>query len=158
VHRKLVALAVGLSLFTVAASSAFAGGGNSSNAKLCQKQGWEGLQTDSGRTFTSDEDCTSYAANGGVFFTPSLTPTFRYCLGLNDQMYAFYDFAGSGFHPNSAVSFREPGQAFPFYTVTSDANGGVVLPGSVVYTPGPVGMTASDAQGVHAEISFTAVC
>jgi hypothetical protein len=48
------------------ASGAFAGGGNSSNAKACQKNGWKSLVTDTGQAFASEQACVSYAAKGGV--------------------------------------------------------------------------------------------
>ena len=44
------------------------GGGNSLNAKSCQKNGWQGLVTSSGAPFTGQDACVSYAAKGGVLF------------------------------------------------------------------------------------------
>jgi hypothetical protein len=43
-----------------------AGGGNSLNAKACQKGGWETLVTTTGASFASEEACVSYAAKGGI--------------------------------------------------------------------------------------------
>jgi hypothetical protein len=56
---SVVALAVGV-------ASATAGGGNSANAKQCQKNGWMSLIRSDGTSFTSEEDCVSYAAQGGT--------------------------------------------------------------------------------------------
>jgi hypothetical protein len=53
-------------------ATATAGGGNSANAKKCQKDGWQTLVTSTGVTFTSEEQCTSYAAQGGAVY--SATP------------------------------------------------------------------------------------
>ena len=41
--------------------------GNSPNAKLCQKGGWQSLYTSSFESFASEAACVAYAAQGGVF-------------------------------------------------------------------------------------------
>src|SRR5262245_23368023 len=56
-----LALAVGVATATA--------GGNSPNAKLCQKSGWQTLYTSTGGTFASEEVCVSYAAQGGTLLT-----------------------------------------------------------------------------------------
>jgi hypothetical protein len=147
----------------IGVASAVAGGGNSANAKLCQKSGWQSAQTDTGGLFANAEDCTSYAANGGTLFSPALSPSFLNCFGVafDGQIiyYAFYAFNLSGFHPNSVVIFRLPGSLYPIpgFTVTTDANGSAVSPGAVVYDPASLaGLEATDAQGVHASVEFTA--
>lgn len=51
----------------VGVSPVSAGGGNSANAKKCQKGGWTHYVRSDLRThFTSEEDCVSYAAQGGM--------------------------------------------------------------------------------------------
>ncbi len=57
---------------TAGLATATAGGGNSANAKKCQKNGWQTLVTSTGAAFTSEEQCTSYAAQGGAVY--SATP------------------------------------------------------------------------------------
>jgi hypothetical protein len=164
IRRTALVLALAVATFgVVGVSGAVAGGGNSANAKLCQKSGWQSVQTDTGGVFADAEACTSYAANGGMLFSPALSPSFLNCLGLGFDgqitYYAFYSFSLSGFHPNSLVTFRLPGSPYPFpgFTVTTDANGSAVSPGAVVYQPGaPAGLEATDAQGVHASVEFTA--
>ena len=60
----VVGLAVALS---VGVATAYAGnGGNSANAKLCQKNGWQTQYTSTGQSFTSQDACVSYAAKGGT--------------------------------------------------------------------------------------------
>jgi hypothetical protein len=59
-----------LALATVVPASALAGGGNSLNAKACQKNGWTKLVTSSGAPFANEEACVSYAAQGGVLKKP----------------------------------------------------------------------------------------
>jgi hypothetical protein len=54
---------------TAGLATATAGGGNSVNAKKCQKNGWQTLVTSTGATFTSEEQCTSYAARGGALYS-----------------------------------------------------------------------------------------
>ena len=68
----LAALSAGLLL--AAGGTAFAGGGNSAYAKKCQKNGWQTLVTSSGASFASEEECTSYAAQGGVVYPLSSAP------------------------------------------------------------------------------------
>jgi len=59
-----VALAVGV------ASATAAGGGNSANAKLCQKNGWQTSAMSNGGGFANQDACVSYAAKGGTFGAP----------------------------------------------------------------------------------------
>ena len=163
-RRSLLVLAVATATFAVVGvSGAVAGGGNSASAKLCQKSGWQSVETDAGGVFADAEACTSYAAEGGTLFSPVLSPSLLYCfgLGVDGQItyYAIYSFSLSGFHPNSLVTFRLPGSPYPFpgFTVTTDANGSAVSPGGVVYDPGaPAGLEATDTQGVHGSVEFTA--
>ena len=42
------------------------GGGNSANAKLCQKGGWMNLVRADGTPFASETECVSYGASGGT--------------------------------------------------------------------------------------------
>src|SRR5690606_14151390 len=43
-------------------------GGNSLNAKACQKNGWQDLVMSTGDAFLSEEACVSYAAQGGTLY------------------------------------------------------------------------------------------
>ena len=45
---------------------ASAGGGNSANAKLCQKGGWQTLLRSDGSSFANQDACVSYAGQGGT--------------------------------------------------------------------------------------------
>jgi hypothetical protein len=53
-------------------------GGNSANAKLCQKGGWVDQQGFDGTQFTSEEQCVAFAAAGGTIvpIPPSVTLSF----------------------------------------------------------------------------------
>ena len=52
---------------TAGVTKATAGGGNSENAKRCQKGGWQTLhRSEDGRSFASQGACVSYAAKGGT--------------------------------------------------------------------------------------------
>jgi len=44
-------------------------GGNSTNAKLCQKNGWKTLYRSDGSAFANQDACVAYAAKGGTFVT-----------------------------------------------------------------------------------------
>ena len=74
-----VSFAVLSMLLIVANSAAAAPGGNSANAKQCQKGGWEtrARQDRASVAFTSQDACVSYAAQGGtiVRHVPSVAPT-----------------------------------------------------------------------------------
>ena len=67
-HRYLwsvvLALTVALSLGVAAASAAK--GGNSENAKLCQKNGWTKLVRSDGSSFANQGECVSYGAQGST--------------------------------------------------------------------------------------------
>ena len=60
--------AIGVPLAT--ATAATAAGGNSTNAKACQKGGWQNFVRTDGTTFSSETACVSYAAKGGTLTTP----------------------------------------------------------------------------------------
>ena len=66
--RLLIVAAVAcIALLTVSATQAAKGpGGNSLNAKSCQKGGWQSLYTRTGVSFASEQACTSYAAQKGT--------------------------------------------------------------------------------------------
>jgi hypothetical protein len=161
--RRYLFSAITISTVVIAAvgpTSALAGGGNSANAKLCQKNGWQTAQSDEGGSFSSNDDCTAYAAGGGTLFTPALVHTQDGCLTVNDNgPFALVHFDVTGFHPTSSISFFLPGETFPLpVAVTTDATGSASLPGFVLYDPGPAAITAIDAEGVHATVNFTASC
>lgn len=73
-HLTLLTAAVALIALAVGLATATAGGGNSANAKRCQKNGWQTLVTSTGATFANEESCTSYGAGGGVFYPLSSAP------------------------------------------------------------------------------------
>jgi hypothetical protein len=75
--------------------------GNSANAKACQKGGWQLLQTFAGQPFTSEMECTSYGAHGGVLVARTLvfSATVGSCLSPG----CWGQFTGSGLEPLSAV-------------------------------------------------------
>ena len=64
--RRMVAACATLSLVLGATAYGAVGGGNSANAKLCQKSGWMEWVTAEGTPFANTGMCVSYAAQGGV--------------------------------------------------------------------------------------------
>src|SRR5262245_17127617 len=62
---------------TLGATTANAGGGNSANAKLCHKGGWQNLFTATGGSFAGEQACVSYAAQGGTLTTTPPSSTRR---------------------------------------------------------------------------------
>src|SRR5919201_1184362 len=43
-------------------------GGNSGNAKLCQKDGWQNLMDANGSAFANQDQCVGYGASGGAIY------------------------------------------------------------------------------------------
>jgi hypothetical protein len=78
VRFGLLGACASLVLFAVVPAVASAGGGNSGNAKLCQKGGWQHLARADGTPFVNAADCVSYAAQGGTLIDPR-GPTALYC-------------------------------------------------------------------------------
>jgi hypothetical protein len=69
--RMLVAALAVLALPAAAATATAAKAGNSGNAMLCQKGGWQTLYHSDGVRFANQGDCVSYAAHGGALTTKS---------------------------------------------------------------------------------------
>jgi hypothetical protein len=162
-HRfcMLAALSAGLLLACFAVSGvALAGGGNSANAKKCQKGGWQTLQTSTGGTFASQDECVSYAAQGGELFKPSLVavPTEV----VENQG---IDLTASGFHPSTSATVDIVlfgGGSITLGAVT-DATGGRSF--SSVFTSGACAegitgaeFTFTDSFGLHASVTVTLDC
>jgi hypothetical protein len=105
------------------AAVASAGGGNSANAKLCQKGGWQALVRSDGSSFASEEQCVSYAAQGGTLAQPASISTYVQVSGVGFQRVGVM---GNGFTPNTAITFSESGLG-PF--------GSVLAPGTVTSDP-----------------------
>jgi hypothetical protein len=119
----IVALAALTAPLVGMASAYGAGGnlGNSPNAKLCHQGGWQNWVRADQTPFTSEEDCVSYAAHGGVLTAPSTTPTtgtgvFHGTLTDNQVAKRPVLDQGSCFYPNTTAP--EPYNA---YTVTLGA-------------------------------------
>jgi hypothetical protein len=71
--RILLVCCAALAL-TVGVATATAGnGGNSANAKKCQKGGWQYWAQADGTLFASQDACVSYAAGGGVLTQTAAT-------------------------------------------------------------------------------------
>jgi hypothetical protein len=60
-------LVVGMLVVSAGVASA---GGNSIDAKLCQRGGWQTLVRANGTTFKNDGACTSYGVKGGTLYRP----------------------------------------------------------------------------------------
>jgi hypothetical protein len=65
----LALLAALASSLVFAAGALAAKGGNSANAKLCQKAGWQTVMDSSAASFSSEDACVSYGAHGGAIYT-----------------------------------------------------------------------------------------
>jgi hypothetical protein len=70
-RTKAAAIFVCLTTFAAAlvfAGGALASGGNSDNAKLCQKGEWQALMDSSANAFGNEGACVSYGAQGGAIY------------------------------------------------------------------------------------------
>jgi hypothetical protein len=70
-RKSVVTLALFATLVSalVFAGGALAGeGGNSDNARLCQKGGWQTIMDSSARPFIGDGQCVSFGAHGGAIY------------------------------------------------------------------------------------------
>src|SRR4029079_6043744 len=71
--RILLVCCAVLALTVGVATATGGNGGNSANAKLCQKNGWVTLYRSDGNPFANEGACLAYAAKGGTFATGTLT-------------------------------------------------------------------------------------
>ena len=152
--RSFIALCAVLAL-GIGASSASAGGGNSANAKKCQKGGWMTLSS-SGLPFANQAACTSTAAKGGVLTTSFLRITSGPCT-LNAESYPFcLTISGAGLKPNqTSPDYDELNieamfdESFPFRFEAP------ALPGtSATGTIAPTVFLAFDGCGGHIEVGL----
>lgn len=149
-HRRLLLLALTLVVaLGVGSSVALAGGGNSANAKACQKNGWMALQTSTGGSFADGSACVSYGAAGLTLFGPSVTATDLGCVlpgSLNEE----WALSATGFTPFSPLfvdGLHAPQWVF-------DSSGSF----TVFFFFDFPGVTTSldfvDLNGVHASVTF----
>ena len=124
--RILLVLCATLAL-AVGAATASAGGGNSANAKLCQKNGWKSLTRSDGTTFNNQGECVSYGAKGGTISQVAPITTYLAIASACPQL-AGYSVRGTGFTPNHAITFTATGlgptgSVGAIGTVTTDSTG-----------------------------------
>lgn len=113
---RVFLVVVAVATFGVLAMPAFAAkGGNSENAKQCQKGGWENVVRADGTPFESQGDCMSYSAQGGVVTDPYYAPrdlcedaghTFSDVGGLSGTGVPWYFRCYSGTNLSFAVNYQ----------------------------------------------------
>jgi hypothetical protein len=111
VHRSVLRVVVlGLAV-ALAVGVATASGGNSANAKVCQKNGWNTFLTSTGQPFVSEEACVSYGARGGTYAQASLVwaPTISYDCSARG---CFGVLTGTGLAPGTEVVEYQGGVIF----------------------------------------------
>ena len=131
-RRVLTVTAIALLMLTVATSGAqAANGGNSENAKLCQKDGWMGLVTSTGAPFAREGECVAYAAGGGAL-TPKSAATLLFEFGTCSASLICpgTTLVGTGLMPGDyvyhCVRFANP-TTRPEYCAPAFVNGGFVV-------------------------------
>ena len=162
-----MSIAALLAFFAVT-SAAFAGGGNSDTAKICQKGGWASpnLQDGTGQplAFADQGACVSFGAQGGELFNPSLAGDPPHVVENQESF-----FVASGFHPLSLGTLTVhvlggSGGSITFPALTT-ADGGLPAGVGTVFVPGACSsgvtgaeVTLVDAEGVHASTTIFLDC
>ena len=88
-RRALIVMAVASLALLAVSTSALAGGGNSANAKLCQKGAWMNLVRADGTTFVDQAACVSYGASGGTPVPPAQFQGQALCVSYGGTFRAF---------------------------------------------------------------------
>lgn len=148
-----VAVAAGSS--AALAGNGHGNGGNSGAAKTCQKGGFKKLQRADGTAFKNTGKCVSYAAKGGVLYSPSVVAPAAVASG------APFTVTATGFTPNAALTLTLGGVAQA--PVTTDGSGAAGVPGLVYSCTAPpttvdISVDAVDANGVHASAHVVVTC
>ena len=128
--RKLVlAVLLALCAVLVTAPTGFAAKpGNSPNAKACQKGNWANLVRADQTAFSSEQECTSYAAKGGVLTEPTPATAASTCVAEGGTYGAGPDLTGgvSGgtiiFTCNGRTNFSDPFSLNNFCFATTGFN------------------------------------
>ena len=132
---RLVVSVVVLGLAGAALAVGTAVGGNSDNAKLCQKDGWKTVYRADGATFRNQGDCVSYAAKGGVPTAATLTASGPSACPSSEDFAGFATciyVQGFGLAPGAFVGFVAVGGGFgtsgaELANAVPDANGVLAL-------------------------------
>jgi hypothetical protein len=64
--KLIVGMIIAAAAAAIMVPLAFAGGGNSDNAKKCQNGGWQNLVRQDNTGFNNQDECVSYGAHGGL--------------------------------------------------------------------------------------------
>lgn len=99
---------------------------NSDAAKLCQHGGWQNQRTATGGSFSNTGDCVSYAAHGGILFSPSISlagaitcmPIPTMVIPGGTAISITIPFNASGYTPGSIASGALSGPTFATSTLT----------------------------------------
>jgi hypothetical protein len=145
-------------------ATAAVAGGNSANAKLCQKDGWQTAQTGAGGGFANEDDCIAYGARRGTVFAPSLSFAPTHVPEETDSAVSV-----SGFHPNSKgdleiTTLGGAAGSVTFLNIPTNASGGLPTFGTGfkagACADGVTGaeLTFTDEYGVHASATVALDC
>jgi hypothetical protein len=128
--RILLVCCAALAL-TVGVATATAGGGNSANAKLCQKGGWQTLVRSDGSSFANQDECVSYAAKGGTLSSARLVWTTEIfdCSQIFETCWGHL--VGSGLAPNAEIEIHFSNPNPTSFVTLADASGNVESMGGV---------------------------
>jgi len=166
--QRPVVLSAALLVACFVVSGVALAGGNSANAKICQKGGWASpnLQDESGNAlaFGSQDECVAFGAKNGPLFDPALAGDPQHVVE-NEESF----FVASGFHPSSTGTLTVhllggSGGSLSLTAVTT-ASGGLPAGVGTVFTTGAcllgisgAEVTLVDGSGVHASTTIFLDC
>jgi hypothetical protein len=127
----LAASVFGLSQVAVASAD----GGNSANAKLCQKGGWQTLYNSAtGAGFSSEGACVSYGAKGGEYSSLKWTATVgsgsvtMSLSGFGLEPGSEYDYSGSESFDDTGIRFIGFGYVSADGTISGPSSASITAP------------------------------
>ena len=153
--KRVVAVAALAAMTIASAGTAVAkDGGKSANARKCQQNGWKTLMAANGTTFDNEQQCVSFAAQGGA-----LVPLQRPPVANNDTANTNEDTAVT---IDVLANDTDPDGHTLTVTAAERARAATFADGTLIYTPaanfnGPdtFTYTISDGQGGTATATVT---
>jgi hypothetical protein len=100
--RRLLLVLCAVVALTVGVAAATADNGNSVNAQLCQKGGWQSTAfTQGGGTFGSEAACVAYASHGGTIASVVVSTALVHCaINPDPHVFCWGTITGHGLTPS----------------------------------------------------------
>jgi hypothetical protein len=142
--RMWIAAVLALVVAAVAATPAGAAtGGNSANAKLCQKGGWQKVFRSDGSTFANQGACVSYGAKGNTILTAPLN-----WQAACEQAGGTFSISNMDFGDPFGAPIPPPGYAYVCQPVSLETWSGVLTTICYGYPDGLSSQYVDDGSGI----------